>query len=173
MMMKPGIDILLWKFAAWGHPPPGYQRMIDDLERVALFSNNWGVRKSWLSSNFSREQIKEFLSDHGAAQRHLLHAHGLTEDPLHGPRGAFKMSLQRIPSVLFVDGHFGLQILHPASLTQFFFGVLWGTRLEDLDIVTEVPLPAAFDWARPAAEAYRALVARLSAAKAAMSAPTR
>lgn len=166
--VAPETSIVVWQHAAFGHAPPEYHAGVGRFESAILMTNNWGVRKSFLRSKFSRDEALRFLCDHGDAQRHMLRLCGLSMNPEFGILAPCYTGLH-VPSVRFVEGHFGLQLLHPASLTQVLYDALVGAeaRFEKLDLEAANPLPNSLEWARPSVEQYHALIARLAATRAA------
>lgn len=170
--IQPATTLVVWEHVAVGFPLTGVHPALHRFRTPVLFSNNWGVRKSFLQAAMSKKEALEFLADHGTAQTRYAAALGLQSNEWAGAFGAFFAEL-RAPAVEFVEGHFGVQLYHPASLMQLAVGAQIddiGGRLRRLDLETRTELPEELAWARSFVREYEDLVGTLAATRHARSA---
>lgn len=162
----PETGVIVWNYAAFGHAPTASYAHAHGYEGPHLLSNNWGVRKSFLRSHFSREEARLCMADHGEMHRRLLRLYGV---PVNAEKGLLAAMFARLeaPAVRLVDGNFSLHFFHPATLTQVVFAYRSGLdeRYDELELEADASLPERLSWASRSVDRYRALVARLAEAR--------
>jgi hypothetical protein len=133
-----------------------------------LWTNNWGIKKSFLRSHFSADEARQILSDHRAAHMHIGRLCGLPVVEELGGLGPFATPLQA-PFIRYIPEHCGMQYHHPGSLVMLWFYSRTGELRENLqrvELEKPIELPESLAWAKDFVARYRELLQRLAVARA-------
>jgi hypothetical protein len=160
-------NVVLWSAVQAGYIavldpsiPPGAVRY----DFPILFSNNWGIRKSFLRSKFDMDGCKLFLSDHQVAQRRIAAHVGVVHDT---PASEFPFVPLFSSEVARVDACYSVQLAHPGSLLFFgaagISGPLATELLRKFDPSVLVDAPDYAAWAGPFLREVASVVPRLKA----------
>jgi hypothetical protein len=166
--VEAGTNVVLWSAIQAGYYaafdpsiPPGVVRY----DMPFLFSNNWGVRKSFLRSKLSVDDCKLFLSHHHVAQRTMVDHIGVNHDT---PETEFAFASLLSPEVTLVIGCFSVQLAHPGSLQFFGAAGISGPSAKELlqqrDPSIQVDAPDYAPWAESFLRQTASVVPRLRAA---------
>lgn len=158
--IAPGADLILFPHVAAGHVDFERRPRVERSWARVLFTNNWGVRRSWLAS-LGAERARTVLADHRAAQIQALRRLGVAfdETPLGFPlEPLVGDAVQTVEECLSVD------YMHPGSL-QMFLTLSDGGRAarpyDALDLEAPLEIPPEIAWARGPLGALHGSLARL------------
>ncbi len=154
----------------WDHIMAGFVDFkpsvsIKKLDHPVLFSNNWGVRKSFLREQFTAEEAKWFLARHRHAHEECVRIFNIPYD--HMPDGPLKKFVPLAhPAIQVERTCYGADYMHPGSL--HFFSMLTqngngspGENLQAFNQEAALPCPEYIQWAAPYFEAYSSAIQRL------------
>lgn len=155
--------IVLWRHVMAGYASFTPEASVQRRDEKILFSNNWGVRKSFLRENFSPDRAKLFLARHMTAHEEMLRFLNLvpTDEKLTGAR---RFTELEHPRIQMQPSSRGVDYMHPGSLQ--FFGRLAqsGAPEEAMRAFTadaDLIVPDYVSWARPSLEALWSTFSRL------------
>ena len=156
--------IVMWRHVMAGYPEFTPEAAVQQRNEKILFSNNWGVRKSFLKENFSPERAKVFLARHMTAHEEMLRFLNLVpaDEKLTGARRFTELEHPRVqvqPASRSVD------YMHPGSLQ--FFGRLAQNGVPEqamraYSANADLSIPDYVSWAKPYLEALWSTCSRLA-----------
>jgi hypothetical protein len=158
-------DLVFWCHAAAGYGPSGTSPTVHRWSERALFSNNCGLRKSFLRKWFSTQECRDLLASHRAAQETVSRHFGIEGADLNPLGPVVDLVHHR---AAFYPEHFGLQLLHVGSLAGFWVRSITDdpTRaFEGADLTARFDLPDGLKWAAPFLARYWDFMATVEAGR--------
>jgi hypothetical protein len=164
--LEPSTDVVIWNHAGVGYAADQRLPAVHRWTERVLFSNNWGIRKSFLRKLLPSDACRRFLACHRTAQSTLVRSYGIPEQSNQGDFNVF-VDLDN-PGVRHLDDALGLQLFHVGSLIGF-----WArSRVEDVersfsevDLTVPISLPGDLRWAEPFVARYSALMGDIAASR--------
>jgi hypothetical protein len=152
----------------WSHVMAGFIdfKIVPAVSRQILpllYSNNWGVRKSFLRSNFDVIDAKQFLAHHHIAHRNSLHLLGISVT--HLPEGPLRTFASLVhPRVALIGDCYGVDYMHVGSLQLYSALTTVGSPEESLrryPVEDVLPIPEYIAWAEPYLREMQTAIPRL------------
>ncbi|HXH26061.1 MAG TPA: hypothetical protein VNI78_12470 [Vicinamibacterales bacterium] len=151
--------LVVWRHLQYTYTEDGAPCIIVPQMRT-LFSNNWGVRKSFLRAHFDAATARRILADHETAAQELAAVLGIGPGSQTGRW--WEVPFEGVPGVAVLPDSYGLSLKHVGSLLTLHRalrrGEMEALRRPRLDVpVTVTPeLRWVEPWVRRAEAVFRA-----------------